>query len=606
MAAKLPIVEQMNTVCEPQIGRLAVVEDAEQTLPPAPLVVDINRTIIKTDLQTESLLALLKREPHCLFLLPLWAARGKFWFEREVSRRSSLEIATLPWRTEFIDFLKQQRGQGRCLVLATAGDPRSADQVADHLKLFDVVLSGERATSFSGEVSERATSFSGEVRRKALAARFGDHAFDYAAEGRDGDLVVWRSARRAVLTNPSSHVRKAAAKEARIEGVFPKPVTSLALWLEALRPVHWLKNLLVLVPLLAAHRVLDARTLGKAFLAFTAFGCCASGGYLFNDLLDLDADRHHPQKRLRPLASGGIQPLHALIAIPLLVLAGCLLSTLVSPLFLAILLGYFAMSAAYSLCIKRIAILDVLFLAGLYTVRLMAGSAATSDWPSHWLLAFSMFLFFSLALVKRYSELVMMRQVAGAGAKARGYEVGDRELLAAMGTASGYLAVLVLALYIGPGEAQALYSHHQLLWALCPLLLYWVSYFWLTAHRGQDAWRSGDICNRDRTSRILILLMAATAIVAIVVMLRFSISVLALATAGVLDAPKTIVELQPYPSVKLDQNRVPIGNTGRCHTGQPESRHQRLVSVKCSLEQRRSGIVLASGKSKAARYADIS
>jgi 4-hydroxybenzoate polyprenyltransferase len=201
--------------------------------------------------------------------------------------------------------------------------------------------------------------------------------------------------------------------------------------------------------------------------------------------------------------------------IPSLVMLGCLAGALVSPMLFAILLIYFAMSAAYTLHIKRVSVLDVLFLAGLYTLRIMTGSAATGLWPSHWLLAFSIFLFFSLALVKRYAELVIVQRTNGDGAKARGYELSDRELLAMMGTASGYLAVLVLALYIATDKAQALYSIRELLWLLCPLLLYWISYVWLTAHRGKMPGDPVDFATSDRTSRILILLMAATAIVAL-------------------------------------------------------------------------------------------
>jgi 4-hydroxybenzoate polyprenyltransferase len=201
---------------------------------------------------------------------------------------------------------------------------------------------------------------------------------------------------------------------------------------------------------------------------------------------------------------------------PALLAMGCFLGFLVSPTLLGILLVYFAMSAAYSLRVKNIVLLDVLFLAGLYTVRIMAGSAATGIWPSHWLLAFSTFLFFSLALVKRYSELVIMRRVDGNEAKARGYELSDGELLAAMGTASGYLAVLVLALYINTGKAQALYARRELLWLLCPLLLYWISYIWLIAHRGKMPGDPVEFATKDRTSRILLGLMLATAAAATV------------------------------------------------------------------------------------------
>ena len=300
-----------------------------------------------------------------------------------------------------------------------------------------------------------------------------------------------------------------------IDRVFADAKTGLVKRLKALRPAHWVKNLLVLVPLFAAHRFQDIALLEKSLLAFVAFGCCASSGYLFNDLIDLDADRHHPQKRIRPFAAGDLPLSYALATIPALLIFGCFLGAWVSPLFLAMLLVYFALSATYSLHIKKIAVLDVLFLAGLYSVRIMAGSAAAGIWSSHWLLAFSTFLFFSLALVKRYGELVIMRRVEGEGAKARAYELSDGELLAAMGTASGYLAVLVLALYIASDKAGTLYAQRELLWFLCPLLLYWISHVWLTAHRGKMRDDPVVFAIGDLTSRILILLMLATAAVSV-------------------------------------------------------------------------------------------
>jgi 4-hydroxybenzoate polyprenyltransferase len=264
------------------------------------------------------------------------------------------------------------------------------------------------------------------------------------------------------------------------------------------------------VPGLLIHPLRDAALLTNSLVAFAAFCCCASAGYLLNDLTDLDADRHHPQKRLRPLAAGAIPLSHALTAIPVLLLAGGLLGTLVSPLFVAILIAYFAMSAAYSLYIKEIVLVDVLFLAGLYTLRILAGSVAAGVWPSRWLVAFSIFLFFGLALVKRYGELVIMRRVEGAGAKARSYELADGELLAAMGVASGYLAVLVFALHIAIDGPKFGYWRAEPLWALCPLLLYWISHVWLTAHRGKMPGDPLVFAVTDLPSRIVLFLAAVS------------------------------------------------------------------------------------------------
>jgi len=402
-------------------------------------------------------------------------------FKEQVARRVSPDVCELPWRTEFVEELRRQRTEGRSLVLATGANRRIANAVAAHWKIFDLVLASD------GEVN-----LAGEAKRRVLVDRFGEKGFDYAANGARADQPVWKSARRAIAIRDEVHA-----------------------W-GALRLGQWTKNLLVFVPLIAAHRFYEPGLIWKSALAFVAFGCCASGGYLLNDLIDLESDRHHPQKQLRPLASGQAPLGWAMAMIPALMVFGLALGAAVSPGLAGILLLYAGCSAAYSLRIKRVAMLDVLFLAGLYTVRIQAGSAATGIWPSHWLLAFSSFLFFSLALAKRYGELVIVRRIDGDGAHARGYEINDEELLAAMGIASGYLSVLVLALYMASNKAEDLYAHPGLLWILCPLLLYWISHIWLTAHRGQMEHDPIVFAAEDRTSRILLALMAAAAVVALV------------------------------------------------------------------------------------------
>ena len=456
---------------------------------PVPLVVDLDGTLVKTDLLIESVLTLLRQHPLWLFSLPLWMLHGRARFKQKISSLVSLDLSALPWRTQFIADLTEQRAQGRSLVLATGSDMQIARRVADRLNLFDTVFA-----------SNGAVNLSGKAKRDCLVREFGADHFDYVGDGGGigkPDRAVWAAARNPFHLTTGRHKSHAL------------------LLLKALRPAHWLKNLLVFVPLIAAHRLFDLMAIGKSLLAFVAFGLCASSGYLLNDLLDLDSDRHHPKNRLRPFASGDLPLSYGFITIPLLLFAGCALGAAVSPVLFLILLAYFGMSAGYSLRIKRIAILDVLFLAGLYTVRIMAGTAATGIGSSHWLLAFTTFLFFSLALVKRYGELVVMRKVDGVNAKARGYELSDGELLASMGTASGYLSVLVLALYIATNNAEVLYAHPHLLWALCPLLLYWISHIWLTAHRGQMHHDPVVFATNDRTSRILLLLMVGTAILAI-------------------------------------------------------------------------------------------
>jgi 4-hydroxybenzoate polyprenyltransferase len=467
------------------------------------LVVDLDGTLIKTDLLLESLLSLLKAHPQYLFLLPIWLWKGKAYLKQQVARRVSLDVRVLPYRNDLLGYLRAQRAAGCRIILATGSDMLFAGQIADHLKLFDMVLA-----------SDGARNLSGADKRNLLVEEFGDKGFDYVGNDRH-DLVVWASARKAIIVNPSPLVNSSVAQVAHVERILTDQRKGLGDYLRALRLSHWLKNLLVFVPLLAAHRFYENALLGKALLAFLAFGCFASAGYLVNDLLDLQADRYHPRKRFRAFSSGDLPLSYGLGIVPALILLGCIFGALVSLEFVEIVLLYFGLSLAYSLRLKEIPILDVVILAGLYSLRIMGGAVADGIWPSHWLLAFSTFWFFGLALVKRYSELIIMKNANGDGAKARGYESSDGELLSSMGIASGYLSVLVLALYISSDTARVLYHRYEYMWFLCPLLLVWISYVWLIAHRGRMPDDPLVFATSDRISLILVLLMLVVAVLAI-------------------------------------------------------------------------------------------
>lgn len=471
--------------------------------PLPPLVVDLDGTLIKTDLLLESICGLLLQEPLALFALPIWLLKGRAHLKREIAQRVQLDPALLPYRTKLLDYLRTEHDKGRSIILATASDERFARQVANHLKLFDMVLA-----------SDGITNLAAERKRARLVAQFGEKGFDYAAN-ESRDLAVWSSARKAIVVSPNSRLKQAVVKVAPFESAGEEPGASLAEYLRALRPQQWLKNILVFVPLVAAHLFTEPILLVTTTLAFMAFCCCASAGYLVNDLCDLQADRHHPSKRLRPFASGALPLAYGLVMAPALVVLGCLLSLLVSSLSVAVLLLYLTLTVAYSLRLKKIVLLDVLLLATFYTLRIIAGGLAAAVPLSVWLLAFSMFLFISLAFIKRYAELVIMRSVDGDHAQARSYELSDAELLASKGTASGYAAVVVLSLYIASGSVKGHYSTHQILWLVCPLLLYWIGYLWLVAHRGMMYHDPLVFAVRDRKSRILILLMLAAALIAI-------------------------------------------------------------------------------------------
>jgi 4-hydroxybenzoate polyprenyltransferase len=254
----------------------------------------------------------------------------------------------------------------------------------------------------------------------------------------------------------------------------------------ALRVHQWVKNLLIFVPVILDHKLFQGAAMAKAAIGFTAFCGAASGGYILNDILDLEADRRHATKRYRPFASGALPPALGVALAPLLMLGSIWLSwALLSSRFVAGLGLYVVLTTAYSTYLKRIAVLDVILLAGLYTLRVLAGVAAAHVRFSTWLLAFSMFLFLSLAFLKRYAEISALDPAADDRVRGRGYLRGDREWLGSMGSSSGYLSVLVLALYINSDQVVALYHTPLLLWLVCPLLLLWISRMWLRAYRGQ-------------------------------------------------------------------------------------------------------------------------
>ncbi|NOJ78119.1 UbiA family prenyltransferase [Myxococcus xanthus] len=439
--------------------------------PDVPLAVDLDGTLVRTDTLHENLLVLFKRAPWLLFLAPLWVLKGKAFFKAEVARRAALDAASLPYHEELLAYLHEEKTRGRRLVLATAADRRIAEAVAAHLGLFSDVVASEATVNLSGE-------------RKLAKLKELLGTFDYA--GNDAvDLPLWRECRRIVVVHAPAGVLKQAQGLGRgVHRVFERPATRLRTWVKALRVHQWAKNALVFVPLLAAHKGTEPDKLVQALLAFTAFSLCASSVYVLNDLLDLDSDRRHPTKKQRPFAACTLPVSTGVMLAPVLLLAGAAVCLLLPPAFSALLGTYYVLTLAYSLRLKQVVMLDVLVLAGLYTVRIFGGALAVDVPTSSWLMMFSMFLFLSLALVKRLSEVRRLRQSNETSAHGRGYLAQDYEQLASLGAASGQVSVLVLALYITSDEVTALYAHPERLWLICPVMLYWVGRVWLLAHRG--------------------------------------------------------------------------------------------------------------------------
>jgi 4-hydroxybenzoate polyprenyltransferase len=290
----------------------------------------------------------------------------------------------------------------------------------------------------------------------------------------------------------------------------------LPAWLLALRPQHWVKNVLVIVPLAAAHQLGDLTLLARVAMAFAAFSMCASGQYVLNDLFDLEADRTHPSKRNRPLASGEMTRTAAYAVIAVMWLASALIAVQLGAAFAGVLAAYVVLMIAYSLRLKHVVLLDAVLLAAGYSARVAAGAVAVSILPSTWLIAFCLFLFYSLALIKRYAELTHNRDRQGPSAHARGYEAVDLPVVATFGIASGYLAVLVLALYLTSGRTpSALYSQPMFIGLTAVLLLYWISYLWLVANRGQMPEDPVLFALRDSRSWVLVVLMGICAWLAV-------------------------------------------------------------------------------------------
>lgn len=467
-------------------------DDADVSLP---LVVDLDGTLVKSDLLIESWLAVLKRSPFTALSAFLWLFRGRAYLKQRIAAHVALDVDTLPYHEELVAYLRQQHDAGRRLVLASASDARIARAVADHFGFFEKVLA-----------SDGVTNLAGECKRDYLLKDFGMKGYDYA--GNAGvDHPVWAGARKAIVVNPPWGMQAAIRRTTEIEHTFEDRGGRLIAHVRALRLHQWVKNLLVFVPLLAAHRSGEVALLSRALLAFLAFGLCASGSYLLNDLLDLEADRRHPDKRWRPLASGKLSVRQGLILVLPLTGAGLAVGFFAAPALPAVLLLYLVATLAYSLLVKHMALLDVVWLAGLYTLRIVAGSVAVSIWLSEWLLVFSMFLFLSLALLKRHTELVK-KYPSGQSANDRGYHHEDSQLLAALGGASGYIAVLVAGLYINSDAARFYYRKPDLLWGACILLLYWISHVWLIAHRRAMNDDPVAFAIRDPTSWVIFTLSA--------------------------------------------------------------------------------------------------
>jgi 4-hydroxybenzoate polyprenyltransferase len=475
---------------------------AGATAPPRALAIDLDGTLIATDLLIESSLALVARNPLMVFALAAWALRGKAELKRRVAARIAVDAPNLPYAPRVVALAREARAAGREVVLATGSPQPWAEAVAGHLGCFDRVLATADGANLTASRKAR-----------ALVARYGERGFDYAGNaGIDG--AVWRVAQGAIVVDPlPGAVRAARGAPELIATIDERPPRAVSL-LHALRPHQWAKNLLVFLPLLTAHRLADPAALVPGIVAFVALCLVASAVYLVNDLADLAHDRVHPGKRRRPLASGALPLQYALVAAPALLVAGLLVASVLPVGFFVLVIAYFVATLAYTFGVKRVAILDVIVLALLYTIRVLAGAAAVQVVASFWLLAFCTFLFLSLAMAKRQVELERLAAADVAAPGGRGYVAADAPIVASLGVAAGMASVLVLALYIDSAAVAALYRSPHLLWPLCVLQLYWIARLWLLAHRGELHDDPVVFALKDRASLVLAVLAAAIIFVA--------------------------------------------------------------------------------------------
>lgn len=451
----------------------------DQLTPPAgtadktPLIVDVDGTLIRSDLLFEAALQLIATQPWNSWKLVIWLAGGKASLKKNLVETTDPHIATIPLRAETVAAIEDARAAGRSVWLASASDQRWVEKIAERIGGVDGVMGSDGVTNLSG--SNKAS---------ALVERFGPKGFDYIGDHMV-DMPVWEAARRPIVIAQNGGLERAVKCRFPDAEIIARPRTPIRRYFKAMRPYQWAKNALVFLPAIAGHSVGDIAVLMAAVMAFFAFSFAASSAYIINDLLDLPGDRDHHRKSKRPFAAADISiPRGIVMAIGLMALAigiACLL-----PLeFLSILIGYVVATLGYSLVLKRHMLIDVITLGGLYTVRVLGGIAATGEEKSQWLLMFCLFFFLSLAIVKRCSELVARRDAGKSSPPGRGYAINDLVMLLPLGAAAGYASVMVIMLYLSSPRMIGLYSHPLRMWLICPLLIYWISRALMLSNRGE-------------------------------------------------------------------------------------------------------------------------
>jgi 4-hydroxybenzoate polyprenyltransferase/phosphoserine phosphatase len=435
-----------------------------------PLVVDLDGTLVRSDLLVESTFIYLGQNPFRAagLLAILW--RGKAGLKAEIAAKTEIDVTGLPYDEDVLSLIRERRAAGHQIFLASASNERYVRAIADHLGLFDGFFASNNTENLSSAAKAR-----------RLVKNFGKSGFDYVGNGR-ADLSVWAVASQRVAVRVAPALRSKLLDMDPGVTVLESPKGRTRAWIRLLRVHQWAKNGLVFVPLVTAQRF-DLLALREALGAFFAFSLTASAMYILNDLVDLDADRKHPTKRRRPLAAGTVSITTAVFLIPALLATGFVGATAITPSLAAVLLAYLVLTTAYTFALKRKMLVDVIALASLYTIRVVAGAVAISVTMSEWLLGFSMFIFTALALIKRYVELIARLDKDLSDPTNRNYRKSDLDIVAALAAAASFNAVTIFALYISSDAVRPLYRHPEALWLICPILMYWLGRALLMAQR---------------------------------------------------------------------------------------------------------------------------
>jgi 4-hydroxybenzoate polyprenyltransferase len=438
-----------------------------------PLCVDLDGTLLKTDTIWETLIAHLKARPWHALLIPFWLLAGRARLKERLAEGVKLDCESLPYTADLVEYLREARAAGRELVLVSGCDRSVGNQIASHLGLFSEAIT-----------SDGKTNLKGRTKAEVLIERFGNRGFDYAGNEK-ADLPVWEAARERLVANAPGRVTRRLADKTRGLREFAPQTSRFPAFLRALRCHQWSKNMLVFVPLIAAHAYFNSSAVGGAILMFLAWCFVASGIYVSNDLLDLEADRCHPTKRERPFASGDLPLSFGIILAPVLLVLGLGMAASISWACAAALGVYAGLAFAYSSSLKKRPLVDVFTLAFFFTIRVVGGGLASGYPVSTWLLAFASFLFLGLAFLKRCSELVCIQGLGRRHMGSRGYGVTDLPVLQMFGVASAFVAIMVLGLYVNTAVAEAQYRWPAALWAAGPFLLLWLCRLWLATARGE-------------------------------------------------------------------------------------------------------------------------